>query len=292
MGSASRGAATGANPIHIMQTFKAVDAMCGTMQRDERSGRKLKTIERAIEIIEALEESGGGGVTEIAERLELSPATVHGYLKTLEHNRLLVKEGDVYRLGLRFLSVGGYVRSQKPVYDVTKQKLKQLAQDTGERAQLVIEEHGIGIVVDKEVGQHAVQVDNRVGKSVYLHSTSAGKAILSQFTERQLGEVLDRWGLPAQTSNTITDRDALVEDLELTRERGYAYNNEEHIMGLKSIGVPISGPGGTVIGAVSISGPSHRLMGKWYDEEIPSLLLGAANEIELNIEYNGSNESA
>lgn len=252
---------------------------------EQSEKRSLKTIDRMMLIIDTLQEKGGGGVTEIANELNLSPATVYNYLSTMEQNQLVVKGDDEYRLGLAFLNIGGYVRDQYEILSLAEPKVDQIAEQTGERAQLLVEEHGQAVVICKETSPNAVVADTVIGKTSYLHASAAGKAILSALPDERVEEIIERWGLPGRTENTITDREELFEELSTIHSRGYAFNDEESIAGLRSAGVPVVAPDGAVIGGLSVSGPTHRMKGASYREEIPNTLLGAANEIELKLTY-------
>lgn len=247
--------------------------------------RTLKTIERTIMLITYLMENNSGRVTEMADELDTSPSTVYNHLMTLEQNRFVIKEGEEYKLGLRFLSVGGWVRDNRQVYTLAQEKVRQIAEKTGERAQLIVEEHGRVIVLSTETGEDAVVADTFAGKASCMHASAAGKAILSRESPEYVDKVVDRWGLPALTTNTITDRDQLHAELRDIHDRRYSYNDEESIQGLRAIGAPLVGPNEDVVGALSVSGPTRRLKGARYREKIPNILLGAANEIELKIEY-------
>nr|WP_239640665.1 IclR family transcriptional regulator C-terminal domain-containing protein [Haloferax denitrificans] len=97
---------------------------------------------------------------------------------------------------------------------------------------------------------------------------------------------MEQRGLPAQTKNTVTDRDALFEELEQIRERGYAYNDEEEIRGFRAIAAPIEDPSGEVLGSVSVSGPTSLLQGEQFQEHVPKLVTQSANVIEVNINMN------
>ena len=98
-------------------------------------------------------------------------------------------------------------------------------------------------------------------------------------------DFVDRHGLSSVTGKTLSTREALKRELRATRERGYSVNDQGIIEGLRAIGAPVTGPDGGVIGGLSISGPIHRMEGERLEEHIPSLLLGATNELELNIAY-------
>lgn len=109
--------------------------------------------------------------------------------------------------------------------------------------------------------------------------------MLAHMPEERVEAILDRHGLPPKTEQTITDREALLEHLQEIREQGYVFDEEEHIRGLYSLGVPVSLGEDEVIGAMSIAGPPHRVRNDTKREEYIQLLTGVANEIELNLTY-------
>lgn len=252
---------------------------------DGREHGTVASVERAFDVVETLREMDGGRVTAVAERTGLAKSTVHRYLTTLERREYLVKRGDSYHVSHRFLDLGEYTRIRRSEYQLAKEKVPELAEETEERVQFMVEEHGWAVYLYRESGAHAVQTDSRIGARVHLHSTAAGKAILAHLPEPRIEVVVERHGLPELTEHTITDREELAERLRTIRERGYSRQLQENTKGLRSVGVPIMDDNDGVIGAISISGPTHRLKGEWFEQEIPDLLLGAANEIELNIAY-------
>lgn len=253
---------------------------------DTGSPETLSTVKRAFEVVDTLREMEGARVTELAEEHDIAPSTAHKYLATLDQEGFAVKEGDVYHVGLDFLDLGTYAKNRKPGYRLSTEKVREIAEETGERAQFVVEEHGRGIYLHTEASNSgAVLMDRRNGIHRYLHSTASGKAILAHLPDDRVNEIIDEHGLPAETEQTITDRDALFEELERIREDGVAYNDEESVEGLRSVGVPVKGSDGFVFGSLSVSGPSNRLKDTVYREEIPDQLLGHANEIELNVRY-------
>lgn len=236
-------------------------------------------------ILEGLMELDGARISELGEYIEFGNSTVHRHLSTLHELGYVVKDGDVYHVGFRFLDFGEFARERKQLYRVVEPKVEKLASMTEERCQFIVHEHGQGVYLYVGKGENAVQTDSRVGKRVSLHATSSGKSILAYIRDETLDQILNRQGLPAATENTITDETKLRQELADIRDRGYAFSNEEHIGGLRSVGVPLFVADGRVAGGLSVSGPSERMRGDWYHEEIPSYLLGAANEIELKLKY-------
>lgn len=241
--------------------------------------------ETTFRILEMLKELDGAGVTELATRLDIPKSTVHNHLVTLQKNEYVVKEGTTYRVGLQFLEFGEHTRNRMKIYDVARPEVKELAEQTGELANLLVEEHGLGVYLCRARGDQAVRVDTYAGMRVHLHCTGLGKAMLAHVTEEKLATILDRRGLAPRTEATITDEDELREELAVIRERGYAVDYGERLSGLRCVAAPVTDDSNHAVGAVSISGPSSRMKGDRLNETIPELVMSAANVIELNMSY-------
>jgi DNA-binding IclR family transcriptional regulator len=245
----------------------------------------VKSVERTFRIIGGLQELDGAGVTELANHLGLPKSTAHNYLSTLENQAYVVKEDDQYRVGLRFLEHGAFARNQSPIFEVARPELDRLASETGELVNLLVEEHGKGIYLYRTRGDNAVRVKEHIGTRVSLHSTALGKAVLAHYPERRVDEILDRHGMPATTERTITDRGDLDEVLQAVRDRGVAFDDEERLSGLRCVAAPVLTNDGAVLGAISISGPSHRFDDERFRDELPQRILETANVLELNVTY-------
>ncbi len=255
-------------------------------ERPTGSPRTLKTVSRAFDLVRALEELDGAGVTELSEYLDLSKSVVYNYLSTLRSEKFVVKEGDTYRLSLQFLLVGEYVRYQNTLYRIGKSELEDLAEKTGEFAHLATEQHGLGVNLYKVSGEKAVGSDyqvNKLQRADYLHFSATGKAILAHLPRERVEWIVDRYGLPSKTESTITDREDLFEELETIRERGYSLNDEEEITGLQAIGAPVTNRHGRVLGSISVSGPVRRMKRSEYHEQLIEEVVNTANVIEVNI---------
>lgn len=258
---------------------------------DETDGaRDIKTpvqsVGTTLELIKALQERNGSArISTLANDLNRSKSTVHKHLATLRSRDFVVKNDNIYSLGLRFLDVGGHVRSNFQGANRIKQKIRELSQQTEELAQFMTEERGRSVVLYREVGSNGVNTRTRVGKRLHLHQLASGKAILAHLTESRVDEIIAHRGLPQATETTITDRDELDEELARIRERGVAYSFGESTQGLNAVAVPMLAPDNVVLGACVVSGPSHRLKGKRLEEDLPDLLLSVVNELELNLAY-------
>ena len=257
------------------------------------SPRILKTVSRALGIVRALEELDGASVTELADHMDISKSAAYNYLMTLEDGQFVVKSGGTYTLSLQFLLLGEYVRNRNPLYEAGKDEVERLANETGEYAHLATVQHGLSMNLYKVQGEKAVGSDYQTVKLQrpdYLHVSATGKAMLAHLPREEVKGILDQYGLTRRTENTITDRDALFEELRGARERGYVYNNEEEVEGLQAIGAPILDRSGHTLGALSVSGPVKRMSDPAYHDAIVEQVVNAANVVEVNLNMARSND--
>ena len=253
---------------------------------DDGSPRTLKTVERDFEVISALQDLQGAGVTEIADHLGMSKSAVYNHLATLRKLRFVVKEGDTYRLGLRFLLLGEFVRNQNELFRHARDEIDALARETGEYAHLSTEQHGLSVNLYKAKGDRAVGTDyqtRRLQKPDYLHFSATGKAILAHLPRDRVEEIIENHGLERNTEHTVTDPEELFAALERIRERGYSTNEEEQVKGIYAIGAPILDDSGWALGSLSVSGPVNRFQDEDYHDRIVGLVTETANVIEVNV---------
>ena len=244
----------------------------------------VKSVETSIAIVETLCDRQGVGVTELADVVESSKSNIYKHLQTLRKQGFVVKDEQKYRLSLRFLDLGGGVREEYATSQHIKPKIAELAEQTEEVAQFMVENRGYSVVVYKETGQKGVSMRTRIGTHIPINQVASGKAMLATMPQEKVIEIIDRRGLPAATERTITSRGQLMEELEEINERGYAINSRESTEGLDAVSVPVEGPAG-FIGACTVSGPSFRIQERIANENLPDILLSIANEIELNITH-------
>ncbi|MCU4751368.1 IclR family transcriptional regulator [Halobacteria archaeon AArc-curdl1] len=249
-------------------------------------GRRIQTVLKAFEIIEVLKELDSAPIRELDTHVDLSKGSLHTHLATLCESGFVTQDGDEYKLGLRFVMMGEYVRNHIPVYMAAKDEIDAFAEECGEYAHLIVEDDGHEIALYESRGDQAIATDYHIQlreDPQLLHNSSAGKAILASLPEYRVDEIIEQKGLQASTANTITDPDELKRTLETVREQGYAQNDEEEMRGIRAVGAPIRGPDGGVRGAVSVTAPTSRLSGDRFNEEIPAMVTRTANVIEINL---------
>jgi DNA-binding IclR family transcriptional regulator len=250
-----------------------------------RSLRETEGVGVAFAVVEALKELGRATPEEIASAVERSEATVSHYLSWLEGQGYITRRDDGYQNGLKFLDIGERVKYGTGIFDIAAEQIDELAEESGELALLSVLEHGQNVLLYKSHGPDAIQTSHEIGLREPLHCSGLGKAILSELPRERVERIVDDHGLPAFTENTITDREVLFEELDRTRERGYAVDDQEAKPGIRCIAAPIVIEERELYGAVSVTAPQSRMRGERFEESLPELVTGAANVIEVNSIY-------
>ena len=242
----------------------------------------IKTVETSIAIVEALQELGEARMTDIANKTGLSKASVYKHLVTLVNNDFVVKDGCSYRLGFRYLDIGGELRFHYPGATIIRPKIKELAEKTNEVGLFEVRENDSMVTLFRENSSQGVFTRTRLGKRMSLHHTAGGKSVLAHMPDEEVRAIIDETGLPAATENSITDEGEFFDELDKIRDRGYAVNRGESTPGVVAVAAPVI-PDETVLGACAVTGPQHRLDLVEIEDDITRTLLGITNEIELNI---------
>lgn len=255
-----------------------------TKQAADDSGRTIRSVKIAFSIIDVIQQHQNVGVTELANELGHSKSTVHSHLQTLVEREIVVPEEGGYRLSLRILDMASRVRDQVGNYEVIEKEVEELATNTNEIAQFGIEEYGRVSYLCKARGPKAVETASRVGTQQPMYATSLGKTILAHLPAERQERIIADCSFERKTEKTITSPEELYDELETIVERGYGIDNEENIHGLRCVSAPVRS-GNTVLGAISISGPTSRFTDDRLHGELADHVLRAANVIELNTRY-------
>ncbi|MCU4743265.1 IclR family transcriptional regulator [Natronoglomus mannanivorans] len=243
----------------------------------------VQAVQRSLDIVDVLRNTGGARVTDIAAQVGMSKGTVHCHLATLEENGYVVHDGTEYKLGLRVIDLAHHAKNRIDIYDLVTKEVDTLAEESGELALFTVEEGGEGICLYKSEGDNAVKTEVYVGYRNELYHTAVGKAMLAFMPVERRDRIIEETEFEAITSNTITDETKLREELAEIREEGIAYNHEESIHGLVGAGAPIRDQDGTIYGAISIIGPARRMGPDRLENEIPDMIHRAVNIVEINI---------
>lgn len=250
-----------------------------------QSSPPVKTTQNSLRILELLDERGSLPLAAVVSELPYAKSTVHRHLETLVDEGYVIRDDDRYRLSLRFLDIGVRVRERRPLFSAARDRADELAEETGEQVWCVVEESGMAVPIYGRAFRKPVQTNVSIGQHIPLNQLAAGKAIMAYLPEGRIEQIIDRHGLPDATRHTVTTRETLLEDLEQVRETGVSFNREESNYRLHAIAAPVKNPDDVAIGAISVSGPSGRLRGETFTEQLPDRLLEITNEIEVDLLY-------
>ncbi|NKE37808.1 IclR family transcriptional regulator [Natronococcus sp. JC468] len=242
----------------------------------------LTTAARAFEILDAIRDRDGASVSELAEAFDIPKSTVHDYVTTLARLGYLTNDGGEYDLSLAFLEHGTYARKNVAYADRVEPALEELAAETGEIVWYIVEEGGQGVYAGRGIGSDALQPYASIGTRSALHTIAGGKAILAALPDDRVDDIVAERGLERQTARTITTRDELEEARERIAERGYALNDGENIDGWRAVASPVVLED-RLYGAIAVAGPENRLQGEYFEEILPELTVGTANEVRLQL---------
>lgn len=252
---------------------------------DDRTAQyTIKSLDRAMEILECLDEAPGKSLTMIASETGRSLATVYRTLVTLEGRGLVeFDHGEqVWHIGLRAFVIGTRFLRRTGLVDRARPIMRKLMEVTGETANLGIERGG-EIVFLSQVETHAsIRAFFPPGTLSPMHASGIGKALLAHMDAERLDRLLASTDLRAFTGRTITDPDALKDDLETVRLRGFAVDDEEINPGMRCIAAPVFDMNREAVAGISVSGPTSRI-GESGTERQSRPVIDAARRLTLAI---------
>lgn len=251
------------------------------------SARRVQSVQTGFQLISTLQNRDGATLNELAEELGLAKSTVHNYLNTLESMGYVVKHGDTYRIGLRFLTHGMAAKNGLGITDAMNGALQEITESISQSTWWITEEFGRGIFVEKAIPDSSQRIYGRVGKRSYLHTHGPGKAILARLPESEVERITEHHGLPVHTVETTTDPEILREELDEIRKQGYAFTDGEAALGVQSIGVAFEDPWER-LHAVGVFGYSHDFDGEHLDPDIPSLLRTKIDDVLSDLQAGGA----
>ena len=217
----------------------------------------MQPVVRALRILRAIADSSGGlGLAELAETLELPVSTVHRLISVLEAEKFVLRTPK----GKRFL-LGPAVRSllastsSDLLRRVAQPAMLRLNRSTGETVFLAELVGNEVICVAFSEGTKQLRLSVRLGHALPLHAAAAARVILGSLDEQEAASLLEGVAFTRWTPHTITDRAELVRHLALVRERGYDVCDDEMDNHVWAVAAPIHELTGSVRAALTVVAP-------------------------------------
>jgi len=227
---------------------------------------EVQSLVRGLSLLEVLASLDGNGaaLAEIASRAGLSPSTTHRLLSTLVEAGYVTRAQDKhsYVLGHRIMGVAASLQHRTAhLRAVSRPHLEAIAAESGETANLVALDGLQSVYVDQVEGSRVVRMSVRVGSTFPANTSASAKAILAfRPAEGALKLIFGENQARRHTKRTIVNPEAFRAELAETRERGYAIEREELEEGVSCIAAPIRGRDGIAIAAISVPGPTARIL--------------------------------
>lgn len=229
------------------------------------------------------------GISELARMLQLTRSTAHRYVATLAALGYLHQDDATrkYRLGPRVLDLGFAVLGSLELREIAAPHLRRLAETTGHTANLAIRDDIDAILIDRVRGRprryHHFEFSLHIGSRLPLYCSATGKTLLAFLPPQDVDRLLDRVEFTQRGPRTLTDRTALLAELDQVRRTGIAVNDEELDSGLRSIAAPVRSRSGTVVAAINIAIPWSPVAMSELVTQLGPAVQGAARQIAARV---------
>ncbi len=220
-------------------------------------GSPAIAVDRALNILEAASQRRDGLTnSELSRRLGIPKSSASYILRTLERRGYLRRDAESgrYMLGLKLMSLGGEAQAGLDLADISLPFMRALVERVGLTCHLAVLDHGEAVYIEKVEAPGFFKVNTWVGRRMYLHSTSVGKALLAWLPKDEAEKLLREQNLKKRTPKTISSMARLLTELERVREQGYGVDDEENSPGARCVAAPIFDSLGNVIAALGVSG--------------------------------------
>jgi DNA-binding IclR family transcriptional regulator len=257
---------------------------------ESRDAGASTAVDRALEILETTAQRREGLTnSEISRKLGIPKSSASYILRTLVHRGYLRRDAESgrYRLGLKILSLGRDAQQGLDIADVALPYMRALVERTQMTAHLAVLDQGEAVYVEKVEAPGFFKVNTWVGRRMYVHSTSVGKALVAWLPKPEVEELLRTQGLKKRTPKTITSLARFLAELEKVRAQGYAVDDEENSLGARCVGAPLFDALGGVPAALGLSGTLTQIS----EESMPRIvdaLKETARKISRQLAKTGS----
>lgn len=254
---------------------------------DNTRSNSVKSVTKAFAIIDELDKVEELSISELSAALDMDKTTVHRIVNTIKEAGFVTQNPltKKYSNSMKFYMYGRNVLHKNELGDIARPYIRQIAQITGETVNLGIRVGNSVVYIDRAQSETGIQVATTTGKSIPMHCTGMGKAILAYLSDEEREKVIADTELMPYTHNTAITKEDLEVKLEEVKVTGIAVDHEEFDIGLIAFGAPIFNAEGQPFAAISISCPAVRYNEKQHGALFTKLLSDAATIISMKLGY-------
>lgn len=247
----------------------------------------LTSLEKAIDIIDLFGlDDPSFTVKEISECLNIPLSTTYKYIDVLLKRGLLARKKNSKKIGigLMIFRLGGIYAAGFDLIDAAIPHMMSLMEKSGETVLLTAIEGWNAICLERKEPQRLIKLSVEHGRKLPLHVGASSKVLLAFQNDKFIAEYIRHQDLVCVTDNTITEREKLIAEIKLTRERGYAISDSEIDDDAKGIAAPILERNGNLLAGLTIAGPSERIDTHGLNKMI-DYVCASAMKISNDIDY-------
>ncbi|MFT6076725.1 MAG: IclR family acetate operon transcriptional repressor [Yoonia sp.] len=228
---------------------------------DKGAQNTIKSLDRALEVLVQLGDMQGGTLSEVANALDQSPATIYRVLTTFQGRRFadFDEQTQIWSIGPAAFLTGSQFLRRTSLVERARPIMRELMEATGETANLGIERDGMVLFLGQVETHATIRAFFPPGTASAMHASGIGKALLCRMDDKRQRQVLAASQLEQYTPFTLTDPEAMIADLHAAKARGYAVDGEERNIGMRCIAAPVFNVFGEVVAGISVSGPTTRI---------------------------------
>ncbi|MGG6898001.1 HTH-type transcriptional regulator BhcR [Rhizobium sp. BR 315] len=233
----------------------------GRKPAENAAASSVQVLDRSLKLLGLVAEADGAVLTDLADRSGMAPSTVHRLLTSLAQHGMVTHDGETgaWTIGVKAFEIGtAYLRFRK-LGTISRPFLKQLMEESGETANIAIEEDGDVVFISQAESHAPMRAFFRPGRRGPIHASGIGKAIISTWPDSRIEAVLGGRSLQHFTDKTRDTLPTLLKDVAEIRSRGWSIDDEEHTLGMRCVAAPIFDEYGDAIAGISVSGPAVRL---------------------------------
>jgi DNA-binding IclR family transcriptional regulator len=240
----------------------------------DRRYRSAIAVERAVDLLFVISDRGETTLGELARSIGSTRSAAHRILTALKNKGIVDQEVEngPYSLSWSILALTRSLSAKADMRTVSLPFMRELSVLSSETITLSVRSHSQRVCIEQVEGPHEVRWTSEIGRSNPLYAGATGRVILAFTPSDEVDAYLDGISLEKITDYTITDRKRLLEDLDWIRDRGYAFANQDRVIGVSGVSAPILNSNGRALAAMTIAGPSERLTQVRLEELVPDLV--------------------
>lgn len=237
------------------------------MEDKKQRVASLKTLDNALAVLaEFTPETPSWGLRELAKKMDMNHTVLHRILRTFEgwgylRQNPLTKE---YELGLKILEFTGVVKQRMKLSEFVLPVMHELVEEVGETAFLTLRDGDKGVTVEIVECDRPIKFNVSIGTRTPLHAGASCKVILAFMDREEQIKILPQ-SLQAFTRKTVTEKNALLDELDKIREAEWCFTKGEFSDSVFGIAVPLFNGRRKIVGSLTIAGPGYRMP----DDNVP-----------------------